>query len=175
MEHKLHLYMGEGKGKTTAAMGLAVRMLGHGEKVLIAQFIKDGRTGELRTFRQIPNAVVWDAVPVRGFISRMNEEEKASVCAQQTDQTMRLAEVIGQHRPALTVLDELALALKMGIVEENVAKTLLDAALEYGEVAVTGRYAPDWLIEKADYVSEIAARKHPYQTEKLMARKGVEW
>jgi cob(I)alamin adenosyltransferase len=61
--NKLHLYMGQGKGKTTAAMGLALRALGHGRRVLIAQFLKDGRSGELRTLKNLPGALVAEVAP----------------------------------------------------------------------------------------------------------------
>ena len=78
-------------------------------------------------------------------------------------------------RPALTVLDELNVALACGMVTRENAERLIDAALAFGDVVSTGRNAPEWLREKADYVSEIIARKHPFQTEKLAAREGIEY
>ena len=175
MEHKLHLYTGEGKGKTTAAMGLALRALGHGERVLIAQFLKDGRSGELAALCQFPTAIVWDAAPVKKFVFRMTAEEKADARREQTDQARALTAAIADQAPELIILDELALALERDMVEESVARTLLDAALSSGETVVTGRCAPDWIRERAAYVSVILAEKHPYMTEGLPARKGVEW
>ena len=67
MNNKLHVYTGNGKGKTTAAMGLAVRSAGHGRRVLIAQFLKDGRSGELNAFKMLPNVEVYPMKPVSGF------------------------------------------------------------------------------------------------------------
>ena len=78
-------------------------------------------------------------------------------------------------RPALTVLDELNVALACGMVTRENAERLIDTALMFGDVVSTGRNAPEWLREKADYVSEIIARKHPFQTEKLAAREGIEY
>ena len=121
MKGKLHVYTGNGKGKTTAAMGLALRSLGHGRRVLIAQFLKDGRSGEL------------------------------------------------------AALDELNVALSCGMVTQENAEKLIDAALAFGDVVSTGRNAPEWLRARADYVSEIAAQKHPFETEKLAAREGIEY
>lgn len=175
MEHKLHLYTGEGKGKTTAAMGLALRALGHGERVLIAQFLKDGRSGELLALRQFPTVNLWKAVPMKKFLFRMSEEERAAARQEQTAQALALAATIAEQKPSLIVLDELALALARDMLEECAGWALLDAALASGETAVTGRSAPGWLREKADYVSVILAEKHPYATEGLPARKGVEW
>lgn len=175
MEHRLHLYTGDGKGKTTAAMGLALRALGHGERVLIAQFLKDGRSGELNAFQQFPLATIWNARPVNGFLFQMTEEERARTRQEQTEQASELTAAIAGGSFDLIVLDELALALQLGMVEEATARALLDAALASGETAVTGRDAPEWLRERADYVSVISAQKHPFQTEGLPARKGVEW
>lgn len=175
MEHRLHLYYGTGKGKTTAAMGLALRALGHGNRVLVAQFMKDGRSGELEAFRHFPNALVYDSARVKGFVSRMDGETRARTALEQTEQTWALCEIIRGERPGLMVLDELAVAWAQGMVEEAAAISLVETALSCGETVTTGRYAPDWLLEHADYVSRMEAQKHPYQTEGLQARKGVEW
>lgn len=172
---KLHLYTGEGKGKTTAAMGLALRSLGHGRNVFVAQFMKDGRSGELAALSQLPGAAVYVARPMEKFVFRMTQEERARAALEQNAQAMELTQRILRERPDLTVLDELAIAANMGMVGEAEARALIGAALESGECAVTGRYAPDWMREMADYVSVITPQKHPYETEKLMARKGIEW
>lgn len=173
--HKLHLYTGEGKGKTTAAMGLALRSLGHGYGVFVAQFLKDGRSGELAALRQLPGATVYAAKPLEKFAFRMTEEERARAADEQSGQARALAALIADARPDVTVLDELALALHMGMVGEPQGRALIDAALSSGECVVTGRYAPDWLRGMADYVSVITPERHPYDTQKLMARKGIEW
>ena len=78
-------------------------------------------------------------------------------------------------QPALTVLDELNVALSCGMVTQENAEKLIDAALAFGDVVSTGRNAPEWLRARADYVSEIAAQKHPFETEKLAAREGIEY
>ena len=73
------------------------------------------------------------------------------------------------------VLDELNVALACGMVTQENAEKLIDAALAFGDVVSTGRNAPEWLRARADYVSEIAAQKHPFETEKLAAREGIEY
>ena len=172
---KLHLYYGTGKGKTTAAMGLAVRALGHGQRVLIAQFLKSGTSGELEAFRRLEGALVYPSVQVKGFLFQMTPEERAATCAEQTQMARELAAYILREQPQTIILDELAVAWQLGIVEEQAAIALVEAALSCGETITTGRDAPAWLHHHADYVSRIDAEKHPYNTEGLMAREGVEW
>ncbi|MBR5751338.1 MAG: cob(I)yrinic acid a,c-diamide adenosyltransferase [Clostridia bacterium] len=173
--NKLHVYTGDGKGKTTAAMGLALRSAGHGNKVLVAQFMKKGNSGELKAFGGFDNVRVMTANPIKGFTFRLTDEEKQSARADQTAFAKQVALTIAQWRPQTIILDELGIALALDMVEENSARELIENALSSGETAVTGREVPDWLKEKADYVSRITAEKHPYVTEKLPARKGVEW
>lgn len=173
--NRLHVYMGEGKGKTTAAMGLALRSLGHGNRVLIGQFLKDGRSGELAALSRLPGADVCLSEPVQGFIFSMTREERAETARMQAAYVRRLIQRIGEEKPQTVILDELGIALQLGMVAAEDAQRLLDAALESGETAVTGRTVPEWLLERADYISRIEAQRHPYDTERLEARKGVEW
>ena len=170
----LHVYTGDGKGKTTAAMGLALRSLGHGNTVLVAQFMKTGNSGELAALRRL-GAEVMTAKPVRGFTFRMNEAEKDETRDEQTAFARQVTEAIGRIGPQTVVLDELGVALSAGMVEEKAARALIEQALKHGETAVTGRNVPAWLQEQADYLSRISAEKHPYQSRGLCARKGVEW
>lgn len=175
MANKLHIYTGEGKGKTTAAMGLALRSLGHGNRVLVAQFMKKGNSGELAALRIFENAAVMAAKPIKGFTFRMNDEALKNTRDEQTAFARETAEAIVDLHPDTVVLDELGMALSLGLVEEEAAKALVDGALASGETVVTGRNIPAWLLERADYLSRIVAERHPYATEKLAARKGVEW
>ncbi|MDO5377810.1 MAG: cob(I)yrinic acid a,c-diamide adenosyltransferase [Clostridia bacterium] len=174
-EHKLHVYTGDGKGKTTAAMGLALRSLGHGRRVLIAQFLKDGRSGELTALSALPGAAVFEAEPIEGFVFQMTPEAYARAQQTQRAQAQALCERIRRDAPDLIVLDELSVALHVGMIDEAAARELIGAALCAGETVVTGRNAPDWLCEMADYVSVIRAQKHPFDAQGLPAREGVEW
>ncbi len=173
--HLMHLYTGEGKGKTSAAMGLALRVLGHGKKVLIAQFMKDGTSGELKALAQFGDQVIlFDGLLMKGFFRTRTPED----LREQQENTLvainRLCELIHEHKPALTLLDELNVALAMRLVQMEDAIRLIDCALLYGDAAVTGRYASGQLIEKADYVSRIEAVKHPFN-EGQKAREGIEY
>jgi len=173
-EHRLHLYTGDGKGKTTAAMGLALRMLGHGGRVLVASFLKDGTSGELTSLARL-GAIIAMTAPMEGFLFQMTPDQRARETQRQTAAALQLVEQVREERPQLTVLDELALAVSLGVVEEDAALQLVDEALRWGECVVTGRNAPACLRHRADYVSVMAAEKHPYDTEGLAAREGIEW
>ena len=172
--HFLHLYFGDGKGKTTAAMGLALRALGQGQTVLAAQFLKDGRSGELAALRGLAGCEVAAVEPIGKFVFRMTPEEKDEARARQNAEAERLAALVAARKPDLVVLDELALAMRMGMVSEERGWALIEAGLAGGEVAVTGRTAPESLLERADYVSEIVKRRHPYDSG-VAARKGIEF
>ena len=172
--HLLHLYTGDGKGKTTAAMGLALRALGQGQRVMVAQFMKNGKSGELAALRQLPGATVVPVEPIQKFVFRMTPEERAAARAQQCAQAESLAALVAAEAPEVLVLDELALAMQMGLVSEESGWALIEAGLRHGEVVTTGRSAPESLLTRADYVSEVVKRRHPYDRG-IQARKGIEF
>lgn len=173
-QHCLHLYTGEGKGKTSAAMGLALRMLGHGKKVVIAQFMKDGTSGEIKALSTFENLIHFQGGRMKGFAFRMTPSQLEQMQQEQSEAARELLSLIQKEQPDLLVLDELCVALAMGLVKKEDAYALIEAALQTGEVAATGRHATDELIGKADYVSRLEAVKHPFD-EGLQARKGVEF
>lgn len=163
----IHLYWGDGKGKTTAAMGLAVRALGQGKKVTIVQFCKNGTSGELEPLRRL-GAVIYSGQPETRLVSRMTEEEKRSVRILQNAQ---LTEALA-NPPELLILDEACAAIQYQLI----ARSLIEQALSLKncEVVLTGRNPSGWLVEKADYNTEMHLHAHPYQ-HGIPARKGVEY
>lgn len=173
-KHLLHLYTGNGKGKTTAAMGQALRMLGHHRPVLITQFMKDGTSGELEALKAFEQAIVFEGARMKGFFRNLTEEKQEETRRQHREALEQMILVIQEKKPALTVLDELSVALAMRLVSPEDAWRLIDAALKFGDTVVTGRYASEQLIEKADYVSRIEAVKHPFD-EGQPAREGIEF
>ncbi len=173
--NRLHVYTGGGQGKTSAAMGLALRSLGHGNAVLVAQFMKTGNSGELTALRKLPGAVVITAPPIQGFTFNMTDAQRLETARQQTAFVQEAMEAIRAHTPKTIVLDELGVAAALGMVPDDAAQALVDAALAAGETAVTGHPMPAWLEQRADYLSRIQSEKHPYDTEGLPAREGVEW
>ena len=164
----LHLYWGNGKGKTTAAMGLALRALGHGQRVVIVQFLKDGTSGEIAPLRAAGAAVY--ACPNAKFTWLMDEADKA---AAREASARALGQALAEPFDLL-VLDEACAALKSGILDEALLCRAVAFAKNGREVVLTGRDPAPWLQEAADYSTEMRAHKHPY-ADGIAAREGVEY
>ena len=173
-ENRLHVYTGDGKGKTTAAAGLLLRAVGHGQKALVVQFLKDGHSGEIAALGRLGTQVFPMPAP-GGFYSRLTEAERLRYAEETESALPKLAAFIRAAEPDAILLDELAVALRYGAIRRAAAQELIDLCLRYGETVVTGRNAPDWLMEEADYCTVMQEIRHPYRTESLAAREGVEW
>lgn len=164
----LHLYWGNGKGKTTAAMGLALRALGHGRRVVIVQFLKDGTSGEIAPLRAAGAAVY--ACPNAKFTWLMDEADKA---AAREASARALGQALAEPFDLL-VLDEACAALKSGILDEALLRRAVAFAKNGREVVLTGRDPAPWLQDAADYSTEMRAHRHPY-ADGAAAREGVEY
>ena len=164
----LHLYWGDGKGKTTAAMGLALRALGHGRRVVILQFLKDGSSGEIEMLRRC-GAVVYACLNAK-FTWLMTDAERAEARRTNT----RTLQTILQGSFDLLVLDEACAACKNDLVEEALLREAAARAEQGAEVVLTGREPAAWMQDAADYSTELRAVRHPY-TRGIAARAGVEY
>ena len=164
----LHLYWGNGKGKTTAAMGLALRALGHGRRVVIVQFLKDGTSGEIAPLRAAGAAVY--ACPNAKFTWLMDEADKA---AAREASARALGQALAEPFDLL-VLDEACAALKSSILDEVLLRRAVAFAKNGREVVLTGRDPAPWLKDAADYSTEMRAHRHPY-ADGVAAREGVEY
>lgn len=164
----LHLYWGNGKGKTTAAMGLALRALGHGRRVIIVQFLKDGTSGEIAPLRAAGAAVY--ACPNAKFTWLMDEADKA---AAREASARALGQALAEPFDLL-VLDEACAALKNSILDEALLRRAVAFAKNGREVVLTGRDPAPWLQDAADYSTEMRAHRHPY-ADGVAAREGVEY
>lgn len=174
MRSCIHIYTGDGKGKTSAAVGLAVRHAGQGGKVLFAQFLKDGSSGEIEVLKKIPGITVFPCTEKFGFSFLMSEEEKKEAIACYTGY---LQEVLGKavfEEYTLLILDEAVAAYNLQFYNTQSLLDFLKSKPETLEVVLTGRNPADELVELADYVSEIQKIKHPFDAG-LPARKGIEW
>ena len=168
----VHLYWGDGKGKTTAAMGLALRALGHGRRVVVVQFLKDGTSGELDGLRRL-GAEVFSGPAGLPFVFQMNEEEKQA-CRAAVSRTFDAATAYAVREGAtLLVLDEVCAALSCGFLDEAQLLAFLDSRPETLEVVLTGRNPPDEVQARADYITEMTKRRHPFDRG-VGARKGIE-
>ncbi len=165
----VHLYCGDGKGKTTAAMGLALRALGQGMQVVVVQFLKNGTSGELEPLKKL-GAAVYSGKPGAKFTFQMNAEEKAQATK---ENNARLAEAL-QQPCDLLILDEICAARNSGMLDEALAKQAVLERPQHQEVVLTGRNPEAWMVEAADYITEMQPRRHPYE-QGIPARKGIEF
>ena len=170
----VHIYCGDGKGKTSAAVGLAVRAAGRGMKVLVVRFLKTENSGEVEVLRSIPGITVTPCDRTFGFVFRMTEEQKQEAARYYQDRFETAARETVQGQYDLLVLDEILASCNYGMVKEQSVTEFLKSRPERLEVVLTGRDPSETLLELADYVSEICMRKHPYQ-KGIPARKGIEY
>lgn len=162
----IHILVGDGKGKTTSSIGMSIRAAGHGFKVLFIQFLKDDSSGEVTILRKIPEITVLHAVNDYGFIFQMTEEQKKKA-AREYD---RLLDKALQSNAFLIVLDEVLHALNAGLVSKDRLQKVMQKEVE---VVLTGRNAPEWILNKADYYSDVTKIKHPFD-KGVDARIGIE-
>lgn len=169
----IHVYHGDGKGKTTAAMGLALRMLAAGRRVVV-QFLKDGESGEARLLAGHFGVPVFAGKASDKFTWSMTSEELAATRElHDGNLASALAELEGAQE-GLLVLDEALDALSKGFVDEALVDLALDMSVRGIEVALTGRAPSRKIVDKADYITEMRCEKHPY-AQGICARKGVEY
>ena len=173
MSGLVHIYTGNGKGKTTAAVGLAVRAAGRGKRVQFVQFLKDNSSGEIEPLRRLGITVRGLSKPY-GFVRRMTQAEKQQA-AQEHDQLLRTAMIEAeQDQWDLLVLDEIMAACHSQLAPEQFIDALLAKKPQALEVVLTGRDAPQKWLAQADYITEMTLRKHPYQ-QGIGAREGIEY
>jgi cob(I)alamin adenosyltransferase len=167
------VFTGDGKGKTTAALGLVLRTLGHGERVAVVQFIKGGwQPGEAKALELFGDALHWHALG-EGFTWETQDRDRDRELVQQAWQRSLTYLADGERK--LVVLDEVNVALKLGYLQiEQVLEGLaLRPALTH--VALTGRGAPPALVERADLVTEMKLLRHPFREQGVKAQAGIEF
>lgn len=167
---RVQVYTGGGKGKTTAALGLAMRAVGHDFKVAVIQFMKKWNYGEIKSLRRLGIDLFR-----YGTAQFIDPKDPSPVDFEEADKGLSKAEELierGDHD--LLILDEINLALDFNLIPLKRVFDLLDKKPDNLEVILTGRNCPRELIERADLVSSMDEIKHPYQ-KGLKARKGIEF
>ena len=167
----VHIYCGDGKGKTTCIMGLTVRAAGSGKKILLHQFLKDNDSSERIIIEKIPNITVIPGAKLDKFTFQMNEEELAQLHEENDKMLDRLIAMAGDYD--MLVMDESVYAMSMGLLSEEKMIEFLKNRPEHLEVVMSGRNPSEKLQEYADYVSEIKKIKHPFD-KGLSSRLGIE-
>jgi len=171
----LIVYTGNGKGKTTAALGMCVRAVGYDWKVSVVQFVKGSwKYGELKGIKRLEPNVEMTTVG-EGFVGIVDDTKDFEEHVKAAKEGLKTAmEKIKSGKFQIVILDELNVAHQLGLVSTEDIEELLKARSPEQHLVITGRDAPDWLIEKADLVTEMKEIKHPYQ-KGILAQKGVDW
>ncbi len=166
----IQIYTGDGKGKTTAALGLALRASGAGLKVYIGQFIKGKAYSELKSLKKIPQVKI-EQYGSGCFLKYKPKQKDIDLASRGLEQ---IRKIITQKKYKLVILDEINVALHFGLLHVDQIVDLLKATPKNIELVLTGRQVPSELIKLADLVSEIKEIKHYYRKGKK-ARKGIEF
>jgi len=172
MTGTVQVYMGDGKGKTTAALGLALRAAGRGLRTYMAQFLKAQPTGEIEAAKKLAPLIRIEQFGRQGFITIKEgpgdeDRERAAAGLARAREAM----LSGEYR--IVVLDEVSTAVHFKILPERDVLNLIDRRPAGVELVLTGRYAPASFIERADLVTEMTPVKH-YFDRGVKAREGIE-
>lgn len=165
----IQVYTGDGKGKTTSALGLALRAAGAGFHIYIAQFAKAKYCSELKSLKKFKNIKVEQFGACR-FIRTVTAEDKERAMKG----LLAVKKAILQGKFNMVILDEINVVLSLGILDVGDVLKLLKAAPKQEEIVLTGRCASPEIVEIADLVSEIKQIKH-YYSKGIKSRKGIEW
>lgn len=169
MKGYVQVYTGDGKGKTTASFGLAIRGAGAGFNVFIIQFMKQGDYSEIKALKIFKNIFVEQYGAGKFVRGKPSDEEKAN-CKKGFE---RLCNIIQAGKHDIVIADEANVACKCGLLTQENLIHLMDIKPQHVELIITGRDAPDIVVEKADLVTEMNSIKHYYQ-QGVPARTGIE-
>ncbi|PKM94746.1 MAG: cob(I)yrinic acid a,c-diamide adenosyltransferase [Firmicutes bacterium HGW-Firmicutes-1] len=171
----IQIYTGNGKGKTTAALGLGLRAVGSGCKVIMVQFLKGSPTSELISTKLLGNQFeIIRLVAHEKFFWQLTEIEKTSLKQQLDIEIRRVFEILDKNLCDVLILDEIFGALTNEMVTMEQLNQILDLKPEGLEIVLTGRNAPEEIIDRADLVTEMKPIKHYYE-KGIKSRKGIEY
>ena len=170
-----HVYYGYGKGKTTAALGLALRASGCDKRVVVVQFLKDTKCGELVSLALLPGVTVFRGKSCGKLFVRDMDEAEIEMIRQTHDSNLKTALALQASGECdLLVLDELMDALELGLVDEHAVSGLIKNKPPELELVITGHKPIAWILDAADYVTEMKKIKHPYDRG-ITGRRGIEF
>lgn len=170
----IHIYCGDGKGKTTAAVGLAVRCAGAGGTVLFYQFMKPETSSERIALQQVNGISVLSGYAIHKFSFQMQPQEKEAAAKGYQEQLSILLDMVRHGVYTMLVLDEIMSCISAGFLTIEMVLHFLRDLPNALEVVLTGRDPDVRLLEQADYISEIQNRRHPFEKQ-ITARKGIEF
>jgi cob(I)alamin adenosyltransferase len=167
------VHTGPGKGKTSAALGMAVRAIGHGMKVGVIQFVKGAMaTGEKAVFDRFPDLIEFKPMGEGFTWDTQDRTRDIAVAREAWDEVKRM---IADPSYAMVIADELNIVLRYDYLPVGEVLEALAARPEMTHVIITGRNAPQELIDVADLVTEMAQVKHPFREQNVKAQRGIEF
>ncbi len=174
MKGLIHIYEGNGKGKTTAAIGLSIRCAGSGGKVLFTQFLKNGSSSEANILRELENIEYRVVTESFGFVFQMSTETKLRAKEAYNGLLISSIKEVTLHNYRMLVLDEIIDAYHEEVIDRQLLLDFLRKKPEQLEIIMTGRNTDALLREQAHYISDIKKVKHPYESG-TPARTGIEF
>ncbi len=174
----IHLYTGDGKGKTTAAIGLGIRAAGWGLQVCFAQFMKGNETGELYVLKDLPQVTILRSEKDFGFYNSMSGQDKEELTKIHDRILDKILELVESGSCHMVILDEITYPVNWKLLDIEKLKRILGFG-EQGaegeiELVLTGRGSEGFLRDAADYITEMESVRHPYERG-IGARKGIEF
>ena len=173
----LHIYYGDGKGKTTASVGLALRAIGRYKRTVIAQFLKDKPTGEILALENYvgePFITVFRGTGTKKFYHQMTQTERANTIIQHNKFLSLVLEMIEDNECDVIILDEVLDAYRFDLIDKDLFTEILNYSKDK-EIVLTGHSGvPQALLDEADYVTYMECKSHPYKLG-IHAREGVEY
>ncbi len=170
----IHVYFGDGKGKTTCAMGLALRAIGRDKNIVVAQFLKGSQSGEIIELEKIEGVKVFKLDSELPFTFQMSDVQKVDARQQHNRIFQKAIHFVNAGYCDMLVLDELCSAIETNLIDEKYIKEFINSVSSDIEIVITGRNPPEYITEKADYITEMKLHKHPYDNG-IGAREGVEY
>ncbi len=172
-EGLVHAYCGNGKGKTTAAVGLGIRAAGRGLKVCMIQFLKTRHTGELEIINNLGKQFsVFRLESPKGFTYELNQEQREELRCEISKEFKLAGELLPECD--LLILDEVLAAVENGFLPVSLLEEFIENKPDNKELVLTGRILPQSIAELSDYISEIKEVKHPAR-KGILAREGIEF
>lgn len=170
----IHIYTGDGKGKTTASVGLTIRAHAHGLRIMFVQFLKNGLSGEIGILRQLSNVRVYSGHADMKFTNQMEEDDKVRTLAMHREFFANAVAAARNNEIDLLVFDEAFGAIATGLLNSDDVYEFLSTKPATLEVVLTGRNPEPRFLALADYVSNVQCLAHPYQ-KGILAREGIDY
>lgn len=168
----VQVYTGSGKGKTTAALGLALRAAGYKHKAYIGQFLKGQEYGELSSAKKLSPYITIEQFGRKGFIHVTKDPDEEDIKRAKRG-LKKCLEAMLSRKYRIIILDEINVAVDLNLITEEEVHEFLDKRPEDVEIILTGRYAPPSFLKRADLVTEMKEKKHYYK-KGVKAREGIE-